>query len=159
MSSPEIRIRRADVEDADVLAQLNVHVQGLHETAEPKRYRATSRAEVAQWFATRLAGPGAVAFLAESERPVGYLLAFFGVHPRHPFCPERSYFMVDQLAVEDGERRQGIGARLMRHAEAHARAAGFSTLELDVRAFNKDAVGFYEALGYRAQQLRLGLDL
>jgi len=47
------------------------------------------------------------------------------------------------LEVEPGFKRRGIGRRLLAHAEA----AGARTLE--VRAFNLDAIAFYERRGWR----------
>ena len=50
------------------------------------------------------------------------------------------------LFVEPGLQGKGIGARLVAHLEAHARAAGVVELRL---ASSITARGFYEQLGYR----------
>ena len=50
------------------------------------------------------------------------------------------------LFVEPGLQGKGIGARLVAHLEAHARAAGVVELRL---ASSITARGFYERLGYR----------
>jgi GNAT superfamily N-acetyltransferase len=50
------------------------------------------------------------------------------------------------LFVEPGLQGKGIGARLVAHLEAHARAAGVVELRL---ASSITARGFYQRLGYR----------
>ncbi|WP_206446522.1 GNAT family acetyltransferase [Agrococcus sp. KRD186] len=55
------------------------------------------------------------------------------------------------LAVELGRHRQGLGARLMRAAEAWIVDHGGVKLQLMVRADNEAASGFYTAIGYEQQ--------
>jgi putative acetyltransferase len=50
------------------------------------------------------------------------------------------------LFVEPGLQQAGIGARLVAHLEAHARALGVVELQL---SSSLTARGFYERLGYR----------
>ena len=52
-----------------------------------------------------------------------------------------------QAAVYDRCQGQGVGARLVKHAEDMARARGFEVMEMHARTF---ARGFYEKLGYSA---------
>jgi ribosomal protein S18 acetylase RimI-like enzyme len=53
------------------------------------------------------------------------------------------------LAVAREFRRRGIGASMMKAAEAWLVARGAPKLNLMVRAENAAIVGFYESLGYR----------
>jgi ribosomal protein S18 acetylase RimI-like enzyme len=55
---------------------------------------------------------------------------------------------VNYLAVEPGERRSGLGRRLMAAGEARLRGLGAPKANLQVRRTNAEVVAFYEALGY-----------
>ncbi|MCH1883393.1 GNAT family acetyltransferase [Agrococcus sp. ARC_14] len=55
------------------------------------------------------------------------------------------------LAVDPARQRQGLGAALMRAAEAWIVAAGGVKLQLMVRAGNDGVLDFYRALGYDDQ--------
>jgi ribosomal protein S18 acetylase RimI-like enzyme len=57
------------------------------------------------------------------------------------------------LAVEPGRQRTGIGRALMQALEVEMRALGIAKLNIQVRADNVQAVGFYERLGYVDQRL------
>jgi ribosomal protein S18 acetylase RimI-like enzyme len=55
---------------------------------------------------------------------------------------------VNYLAVMPGLRLGGVGRALMAEVEAQLREAGCPKINLQVRATNQDAIGFYRALGY-----------
>jgi ribosomal protein S18 acetylase RimI-like enzyme len=55
---------------------------------------------------------------------------------------------VANLAVDVDYRRQGIGRRLMGHAEQWAREQGLGTVVVETSTKNYPAVSFYEALGF-----------
>lgn len=54
------------------------------------------------------------------------------------------------LSVDPGAQGQGIGTRLLRHAEHVAHAEGFTRLALGVEDANERARALYERLGYTA---------
>ncbi len=56
------------------------------------------------------------------------------------------------VAVAPDHRRHGIGAALVRTAEARLSALGCPKLNLQVRASAPEAVGFYERLGYAVEE-------
>jgi ribosomal protein S18 acetylase RimI-like enzyme len=55
------------------------------------------------------------------------------------------------VAVKPSHRRRGVGAALMARVEVALRAAGCPKLNLQVRASNRQAVAFYEKLGYAVE--------
>ncbi len=67
------------------------------------------------------------------------------------------------LAVHPHKRRQGVGRALMERVERDLAAVGCPKLNLQIRATNKAATGFYGALGYSVEDRismakRLGQD-
>ena len=55
---------------------------------------------------------------------------------------------INYLAVDPSLHRQGVGRRLMEHAEEILRKAGCPKINLQVRSANKQAADFYASLGY-----------
>jgi GNAT superfamily N-acetyltransferase len=55
---------------------------------------------------------------------------------------------VESVKVSAARRSQGIGARMMEHAETVARARGARLLELTSNGKRTDAHRFYERIGY-----------
>ncbi len=58
---------------------------------------------------------------------------------------DEATLQLKQMAVAEDRRREGIGARLLAHAEGWARGAGFLLVVL-----NAGAEGFYARFGYQA---------
>ena len=60
---------------------------------------------------------------------------------------------IEGIRVDASLRGQGVGAALMRDAEARARALGCGLLQLTTNAMRKDAYRFYERLGFTASHI------
>lgn len=58
--------------------------------------------------------------------------------------------LMDGIAVRDDTRGQGIGTRLLRAIEEHARSLGKQSIRLDVIDTNPGARRLYERFGFRA---------
>ena len=56
---------------------------------------------------------------------------------------------VNALHVRSAHARQGIGRRLMDHAEGQIGRAGFASARLETDTFNRRSQAFYAARGYR----------
>jgi GNAT superfamily N-acetyltransferase len=74
----------------------------------------------------------------------GRLIGVLGMRPVHTLV-RGPHLHVDDIIVEESERRAGGGRALMTYAEDDARARGMTAVFLDARP---EAIGFYRALGY-----------
>jgi ribosomal protein S18 acetylase RimI-like enzyme len=74
----------------------------------------------------------------------GCLLGVLGMRPVHTLV-RGPHLHVDDIVVDEKERKSGIGRALMDYAEADARARGMGSVFLDARP---EAIGFYETLGF-----------
>lgn len=90
-------------------------------------------------FAGLLALPGAFGHLAsEQGRPAGFVLARVAADEAE----------ILTLAVERGQRRRGLGTRLVELARAQAAGAGAARMFLEVAIGNEAAQALYRALGF-----------
>jgi ribosomal protein S18 acetylase RimI-like enzyme len=90
-----------------------------------------------------------IILLAECD---GAVAGFATVLARVPFTalddPPGEYALVSDLVVRHRFRRRGIGAALLREAEAYARAAGASELRVGVLSENRAAGRLYRGAGF-----------
>jgi ribosomal protein S18 acetylase RimI-like enzyme len=144
-----VTIRSATPEDVDLLMSL---VERL-ESELPQNPYDEDPIDVERAKVERMVADG-VALLAEDEgRPVGYVLARYGDHG-----PTTAY--VSDLWVERDARRQGLGHELLRRVGSAAAERGVTHVLLDVDAKNREAITFYERLGFAeiAKIYRIPLD-
>jgi GNAT superfamily N-acetyltransferase len=74
----------------------------------------------------------------------GRLVGVLGMRPVHTLV-RGPHLHVDDIVVEETERKSGIGRALMAYAEADARSRGMGSVFLDARP---EAIGFYETIGF-----------
>ena len=91
--------------------------------------------------AETLRGPGGLFLLARSE---GRAVACGGLRDLGAGVVE-----VKRMWVSDAWRGAGLGGRLLRALEDHARALGHRTLRLDTNGVLVEAIAMYDRAGYR----------
>jgi len=74
----------------------------------------------------------------------GRIVGVLGMRPVHTLT-RGPHLHVDDIIIDERERKAGGGRALMNYAEADARARGMATVFLDARPA---AIGFYKTLGY-----------
>ena len=79
----------------------------------------------------------------EEARPIGSVMAGWDGH--------RGW--LNYVAVAPDRRGRGLGRTLVRTAEARLAALGCPKVNLQVRSGNREALGFYRALGYEVDDV------
>ena len=144
-----VRIRRAEPADAAALVELATAV-----TSEPEGWLLAdsnwrSVGDERRYIRALRRHPHAALCVAEAD---GQLVGRLSV-TRDP-SPASAHVADLGLMVAAGHRRRGIGTALLLAAEAWARDAGVSKLELHVFPHNAAAIALYERVGYTREGLR-----
>jgi len=109
------------------------------------------RAALEQTHAMLLDRAGSAIFIAETAAGERVGLLWFGVNRNLMTGEDEAW--VYNVSVVPAARGQGIGRRLMAHAEAHARRQGFAVLGLMVARHNAPARRLYEQLSFETTHL------
>jgi GNAT superfamily N-acetyltransferase len=129
-----------------IYAQSAAHLRSIGDTGD---LLFNSDIYLRDGFGNRRAFEGIVAI--QNARVVGYLLYFLGYDSD---AASRYLFVVD-LAVEESQRRSGIGKALMAEAEKIARKEGAGKIALWVHEKNESAIQFYHELGAQEESPEL----
>jgi ribosomal protein S18 acetylase RimI-like enzyme len=132
-----VNIRTAEPADVDLLMSL---VDRL-ESELPDLPYPEDPAEFERGKVERMVNDGVALIAEEDGNAIGYALARYGDHG-----PTTVY--VSDLWVDSSARGQGIGRELMRRVSDTALAHGSTHVVLDVDSQNRDAIAFYEHLGF-----------
>jgi ribosomal protein S18 acetylase RimI-like enzyme len=151
MGEPIIPIRPADDDDRAAVLEL---APRLAEGVAPWRDQAQALLAGRRWLEESLDaaknGDGAVLVAADAAGIAGVV----SVRPSTHFTGERDGY-IGELVVADRASRRGIGRALIAAADAWARDRGLRNLTLHTGAFNANARGFYAALGFADEEVRL----
>jgi GNAT superfamily N-acetyltransferase len=81
----------------------------------------------------------------EVQAVMGYRILHDLVHGTHLY--------IDDLVTAKAHRSKGLGAQLLKHAEAEARRLGVTNLRLCTGVDNKDGQRFYEREGWETRSI------
>jgi GNAT superfamily N-acetyltransferase len=147
MGEPIITIRPADDDDRAAVLEL---APRLAEGVAPWRDQAEALLAGRRWLEESLdaakTGDGAVLVAADAAGIAGVISVRSSTH----FTGERDGY-IGELVVS----RRGIGRGLIAAADGWARDHGLRNLTLHTGAFNTNARGFYAALGFAEEEVRL----
>ena len=122
---------------ADTEAVLALWLQAFPEYRRPDKPHRDPRLSIANKLATQ---PELFFVATQRDAVVGTVLAGYDGH--------RGWLY--SLAVDTQVRRHGIGTRLVAHAENALAERGCPKVNLQVLPDKPEVIGFYDALGYRA---------
>jgi ribosomal protein S18 acetylase RimI-like enzyme len=149
----ETAIRQAVAADFDQVAKVFADENRFHAALLPERFQIAEPIMTHEWFDEILTNPHKALLVAECAREiVGLVLVAIRTSPDDPIFRPRRYGYIDEIAVAERYRGQGIGQLLMKEAHIWASEQGASEVELHVWEANQSAIAFYERLGYTAIQ-------
>lgn len=148
-------IRKATADDINAMAEIYKELHEHHIQIRPDFYRSPD----AEFYRTQLAEQLDNVFVIESGGVIqGYATLFINEREDCIHIARKRCF-VDQFAVKQEFRRQGVGGRLMQFIREYALLNDCMVVELGVWYENYDAVDFYGKNGFVPRTLNLELKL
>ncbi len=146
----EVIVRLAVAGDIAELATLNRIIQDDHVKSESDYFNADWQAElVEKFFSNLLVSDKNTILIAElAGRPVGYLWFEVQERPGNLFKLALRRIYIHHVGVDEGSQGRGVGATLVRAAEAEAEMRGIVHIAVDTWAFNANAQAFFQRLGF-----------
>lgn len=146
----EVSVRLAAEGDLERVNELRKQVNDLHVSGVPAVFKPGFPDELRNYIHEIMADPRKEIVVAEfSGQICGFAVLNHITRPETPFMYERDFLDIDELAVDTGFRRRGVGKALLRFARSFAESQGIRRIELNMWEFNRDALSFYEAGGFR----------
>jgi diamine N-acetyltransferase len=107
-------------------------------------------------IAALIAGPDGALLVAEADgRLLGLSSLFIRTWPATTVRAERRVVEIDNIVVDPAARRRGVARALIEASAAWARGRGFDAIELSVFEFNREALAFYQAMGFATMLRRV----
>lgn len=150
-------IREAVSKDCGQLCELNQQVLELHSEAHPEVFcGGDSMTFFKDYVAEILADENAAILCADSAgRIIGMAHVLVRESPDIPIMVRRRFAVLENIVVREGFRHMGVGRALVESVHAWALGKGVTRVELNVWAFNADAIRLYEKLGYEIISSRM----
>ena len=153
--SMEIRIRRAEKKDAKRLCELLETIAELHHNGRPDIYGAGGAKYDIEAVEEKISREDEIILVAVNEDDItmGYTMSkIIDVKAEGILLPYRKMY-IDDVCVDSAFRKLGIGRLLMDATKKEAENNGCHIAELNVWAFNENAVEFYKNCGMKVQRM------
>ena len=149
-------IRRADAQDAVLLARLGADVQALHHRHRPDWFKPADVGRATAAYEMLLGDPAVAVFVfEEGDEPLGYVVTRLVHRPETPLTWPLKLLDIDQIGVNPAARRRGVGAALFRAVRLYADELGVDLVHLTTWEFNVDAQAFFSANGMKRAMWRM----
>lgn len=145
-----VTVRLAREQDLDSVNRLRKQVNDLHVSGKPEVFKPGFCDELRDYIRVIFNDPAQEIVVAETEGKIcGFAVLHHIVRPENPFMYVRDFLDVDEFGVDAPYRRRGIAGAMIRFIRDYASEKGFSRIELNMWEFNRGALAFYEASGFR----------
>lgn len=142
-----MELRELEEKDFSAVRDIVCQVHGLHVQNRPDVYR-DSNPFGREYFDFLRSDADTLTLVAEEgDHIAGLCIVTFREPSQNPAVKPRHVAFMEDLCVDEGWRRRGVGTQLFREAAAQARQRGAETLELMVWSFNTSAIEFYRRMG------------
>lgn len=151
----EIRIRRAEKKDAARLCELLETIAELHHEGRPDIYDAGGAKYDIASVEEKICTPDEIILVAvnDADTVMGYTMSkIIDVKENGILLGYRKMY-IDDVCVDSAFRKHGIGKALMDATKQEAINAQCHLAELNVWAFNENAVNFYKKCGMTVQRM------
>lgn len=148
-------IRKVEEKDYEELVKLVYQVHEFHYEHRPDIY-VDGNPLPKEYFENMLNDENALNIVFEEDGKImGLLMAAKKHNNAIPIARERITYFIDDIVVDSNYRRKGIGKALYEHLLNMAKSDKVDSIELNVWAFNKSALKFYESLGMTVKNMKL----
>lgn len=154
-----VTIRPAIASDGEVLGRFGAALVHQHHASDPQRFIEVANPEAgyARFLVSQISNPNSLVLVAErSGAVVGYVYA--DVESTNWMELRGPCGVVQDVYVDESERRLGAGRELMRAAIAWIFSKGRSQVVLLTKTRNEHAQHLFTALGFRPTMVEMTLD-
>ncbi|MBQ8210604.1 MAG: GNAT family N-acetyltransferase [Clostridia bacterium] len=151
----EIRIRTAEKQDAPRIAQLLETIAQLHHEGRPDIYAGGGAKYDVKAVEKKIKDKEEIIFVAtdENDYVLGYTISKIYTTKDDGIVIGHKKMYIDDVCVDSQYRKHGIGKLLMAATKQKAIDENCHICELNVWAFNENAVKFYESCGMTKQRI------
>lgn len=143
-------VRFAEEKDLEKINELRKQVNDIHVEGRPDIFKAGFCQELRDFAQILMNDENGDIIVAERDGIIcGMVCVDYVNKPESPYGMARSFYHVQEIAVDENYRRQGVGKELLEFMIADAKRRNLNKIELDVWKFNNSAMEFYQAVGFK----------
>ena len=154
------KVRFAKREDLERVNELRKQVNDLHVAGKPEVFKPGFSEELQAYVYDIFEDPRKKIVVLEAEGVIcGFAVLNHITRPENPYMYERDFLDIDEFCVDEAFRRRGFATDMVCFIREYAKREGIRRIELNMWEFNRDALAFYEAAGFKTYRRYMELFL
>ncbi len=150
MKENKVMIGFMEENEFEQVNRIRKQVHTLHTEGRPISFKPDGWNEIRDTVKARAASEDSDVVVARlGDEIVGVAIIKYIHRPDSSFRPAEDFCHIEEFGVDEKYRRRGIATALVEFIRKHALGRGLKKLDLDVYEFNKEALMFYESVGFR----------
>lgn len=152
-------VRRADVDDASIISDLNQDVQATHAAGLPWLFKPAGPQVFSPSTVSELLIQGqTLMHLALADHiPVGYIYAEIRHYSETSYRYAFDEIYIHHISVRPTHRSRGVGSKLLDAIMSDANQRGIPQIAADFWIFNEPALSFFKKHGFETYNQRAWL--
>lgn len=143
-------VRLAKKEELERVNEIRKMVNDIHVLGRSDIFRAGFTEELKNYIYDIWNAENKDIIVAERDGVLcGFACVQYVDKPENPFMNARRFYAVEEFGVDEKFRRQGVGTEIINFIRQDAKRRGLDKVELNMWEFNKSALAFYEAVGFK----------
>ncbi len=152
-----MNIRKANTKDIPGILKLLVQVDMVHHNSRPDifkrpatKYNEEELKRIMKDYCTPI-----FVCVDENDNVLGHAFCIHKQEKDNSVLTDIKTLYIDDICVDEKNRRKHIGKKLYEYVSNYAKANGFYNITLNVWVCNPKAIKFYEALGFFPQKITM----
>ena len=156
-----MKIRRATINDIDILNKLLSQVLEVHHKGRPDIFKGNTKKYTDSELSEIIKDDERPIFVAENDNGTveGYAFCVFVQHIANNILTDIKTLYIDDLCVDENSRGSHVGKKLYDYVVSFAKESGCYNVTLNVWSLNEGAMKFYEKCGLKPQKVGMELIL
>lgn len=152
-----VLVRKATINDLAIIQQLNDRLFELEiESFDPTLTPKWALSEKGRAYFADMIENGFVIVAEEGEDVIGYLAGRIGLKQ---FYQQGLRAELDNMFIDESYRGRGVGKNLINLFLKECKKEKVSSVRVTASAKNKNAIAFYEKIGFYKKDITLAIDL
>ena len=153
-------IKLATKNDLEGVSKLRDYGHSIHANNNPKLFKEIISKEANNYLNEILENPNFCIYVSIiDDKIVAYAIICIREKPENPVMYKQKICFIEDICVDKNYQKQGIGKELFKSIKDFAKDNECNEIELNVWEFNKNAISFYEHLGFKTSRRIMGLEV
>lgn len=152
-------IRKASLTDIDKIVFINKQLHKYHCDLDPEVYKMPDDKFFSEFLISALENKNSEIFVYEDKRIIKAYALITEMLRDTPLKTLKNVCLVEQLAVDEKYRHQGIGTELLEYLKTYSKNNNFDILKIGLRSQNNNAFKLYEKMGFEPQLITMEVKL